>query len=77
MKDVKLLELDEDFVSSATVKDDSVYMNSLNKIESGSILSVGEHYRTTLPVYQHFNWLQKLMWKWCFGVKVEDYNKEK
>lgn len=42
-----------------------------------SILWIGDkHYRTSLPSYQHFNWFQKLMWKWCFGVKVEDYSEE-
>ena len=39
-----------------------------------SILWIGDtHYRTSLPSDQHFNWFQKLMWKVCFGVKVEDY----
>lgn len=33
-----------------------------------------KHYRTSLPVDQHFNWFQKMMWKWCFGVKVENYS---
>ena len=38
-----------------------------------SIASVGgESYKTTLAIDQHFNWFQKLMWKWCFGVKIED-----
>ena len=32
-----------------------------------------KHYRTSLPVDQPFNWFQKMMWKWCFGVKVENY----
>lgn len=42
-----------------------------------SILWIGDkHYRTSLPADQHFNWFQKLMWKWCFGVKVEDYSEE-
>ena len=39
-----------------------------------SVLWIGDkYYKTSLPVDQHFNWFQKLMWKWCFGVKVEDY----
>lgn len=44
-----------------------------------SVLWVGnkEGYKTMLQVYQRFNWFQKLMWKWCFGVKVEDCRKEK
>ena len=38
-----------------------------------SILSIGGvHYKTSLPVDQHFNWFQKLMWKLFFGVNVED-----
>ena len=38
-----------------------------------SIASIGgESYKTTLAIDQHFNWFQKLMWKWCFGVKIED-----
>lgn len=42
-----------------------------------SILSIGgKCYKTSLPVDQHFNWFQKLMWKLCFGIKVEDYNEE-
>ena len=34
----------------------------------------GESYKTTLAIDQHFNWFQKLMWKWCFGVKIKDCN---
>lgn len=42
-----------------------------------SVLWIGDkHYRTSLPADQHFNWFQKLMWKLCFGVKVEDYNEK-
>lgn len=42
-----------------------------------SILWIGnEHYRTSLPADQHFNRFQKLMWKWLFGINVEDYNGE-
>ena len=42
-----------------------------------SILWIGgKCYKTSLPVDQHFNWFQKLMWKWFFGVNVEDYNEE-
>ena len=41
--------------------------------EPKSIASIGgESYKTTLAIDQHFNWFQKLMWKWCFGVKIED-----
>ena len=39
-----------------------------------SIASIGgESYKTTLTIDQHFNWFQKLMWKWCFGVEIKDY----
>lgn len=42
-----------------------------------SILWIGDrYYRISLPADQHFNWFQKLMWKWCFGVKVEDFSEE-
>jgi len=38
-----------------------------------SVLSIGNvHYKTSLPVDQHFNLFQKLMWKWCFGVEIKD-----
>lgn len=44
--------------------------------EPKSIASIGdESYKTTLAIDQHFNWFQKLMWKWCFGVKIEDCKK--
>lgn len=46
------------------------------KIINGSRLTIGEQRKTTFTVDQHFNWFQKLMWKWCFGIKVEDYNEE-
>lgn len=38
-----------------------------------SIASIGgENYEITIAIDQHFNWFQKLMWKWYFGVKIED-----
>lgn len=43
-------------------------------IKNGSILSIGKEMQTLFYVDQHFNLFQKLMWKWCFGVKVEDYS---
>jgi hypothetical protein len=50
---------------------------SIGKIKNGSKFIVGGKLsRVELTLHQHFNWLQKLMWKWCFGVKVEDYNEE-
>ena len=43
--------------------------------EPKSIASIGGgSYKTTLAIDQHFNWFQKLMWKWCFGVKIKDCN---
>lgn len=42
-----------------------------------SVLWIGdEHYKTMIHADQHFNWFQKLMWKLCFGVNIEDCNKE-
>lgn len=77
MEEPKLFQLDEDLVSSAMVKGDTMYISfSLNKIKNGSRFSIGEHRQTSFPVDQHFNWFQKLMWKLCFGVKIEDYNEE-
>ena len=50
---------------------------SKRKITNGSMLFVGgELSKVQLTLDQHFNWFQKLMWKWCFGVKVEDYSEE-
>lgn len=47
------------------------------KIKNGSKLVIGgELSRVELLVHQHFNWLQKLMWKVCFGVSVEDYSED-
>ena len=48
------------------------------KFTGGSKITFGEG-RQDLVIYnidQHFNWFQKLMWKWCFGAKVEDYSEE-
>lgn len=42
-----------------------------------SLLWIGENnYKICVQSSQHFNRFQKLMWKWCFGVKVEDYSDE-
>lgn len=58
------------------IKDGVAYIY-VPKIVNGSLLSIGDTCaKTTLKTDQHFNWLQKLMWKLCFGVKVEDYNEE-
>ena len=77
MEEPKIFQLNEELVSCAMVQDDSVVVKfSFNKIKNGSRFSIGEHRQTTFPVDQHFNWFQKLMWKWLFGVKVEDYSEE-
>ena len=50
---------------------------SKSKIQNGSKFIVGgELSQVQLTLHQHFNLFQKLMWKWCFGVKVEDYSEE-
>ena len=47
------------------------------KIINGSMFVIGGKISNVqIKVDKHFNWLQKLMWKWCFGVKVEDYSEE-
>jgi len=47
------------------------------KIKNGSkFIAGGKVSQLNLMLDQHFNWFQKLMWKWCFGVKVEDYSDE-
>ena len=48
----------------------------IQTIKNGSILHIGKDFKIMLKLDQHFNWFQKLMWKWCFGVKVEDYSEE-
>lgn len=48
------------------------------KIINGSTLSIGNNVKETqITVDQHFNWFQKLMWKLCFGVKVDNYEEIK
>lgn len=54
--------------------DVKIHAFSLAKIKNGSRFTIGENCATSFPVDQHFNWFQKLMWKLCFGVKVEDYS---
>lgn len=50
---------------------------NVSKIKNGSKFVVGgELSRVELTLHQHFNWFQKLMWAWCFGVKIEDYREE-
>lgn len=48
-----------------------------SKIKNGSKFIIGgELAQFMMTVHQHFNWFQKLMWKWLFGVKIEDYSEE-
>ena len=48
-----------------------------SKIKNGSKFIIGgELAQFMMTVHQHFNWFQKLMWKWCFGFKIEDYSEE-
>ena len=47
------------------------------KITNGSMFFIGgELSKVQLTLDQHFNWFQKLMWKLCFGVRVENYYEE-
>ena len=66
------MEFDAKQLESVTIKGGRLFVPPDPK----SILWIGDkHYRTSLPVDQHFNWFQKLMWKVCFGIKVKDYGK--
>ena len=48
-----------------------------SKITNGSkFILGGEISQVQMILHQHFNWFQKLMWKRCFGIKIEDYNEE-
>lgn len=48
------------------------------KIKNGSKITIGKdrYTLTVMNVDQHFNWLQKKMWKFLLGIKVEDYSEE-
>lgn len=47
------------------------------KIKNGSRLTIGsDRFTNVVIVGQHFNWLQKRMWKFFLGIKVEDYSEE-
>lgn len=57
------------------MSEDTMLLISRPEIVNGSLLSIGRtHAKTMLIADQHFNWFQKLMWKWCFGIRVEDYS---
>jgi hypothetical protein len=57
---------------------DYVTIAKPKKIINGSKLTIGNGLQcvTVYNVDQHFNWFQKLMWKWAFGIKVEDFSEE-
>lgn len=47
------------------------------KIKNGSKLTIGkDHFITVINVDQHFNWLQKKMWQFLLGIKVENYSED-
>ena len=69
------MEFDAEGLNGVRIKGGTAYIY-VPKIINGSTISIGKDFATTLKVDQHFNWFQKLMWKWCFGVKVEDYSEE-
>ena len=67
----KVMEFNADELKEVAINGGVVFTKPLPT----SILWIGDkHYRTSLPADQHFNWFQKLMWKVCFGIKVEDYS---
>lgn len=73
--------MEQHYVSTnMTYKDktyDLVVGGYRNKIKNGSRFVIGGEYsKVIITLHQHLNWLQKLMWKWCFGVNVEDYSEE-
>lgn len=68
------MEFDANELKGVRIKGEHVIMSPP---PPKSILSFGGVlYKTSIPVDQHFNWFQKLMWKWLFGIKVEDYKEE-
>ena len=55
----------------------SEYNTTFVPVDPKSMAYIGsESHKITLAIDWHFNWFQKLMWKWCFGVKIEDYKGE-
>lgn len=69
----RIMEFDASELKGVTIKGGDI----LQPPKPKSILWIGgKYYRTSLPADQRFNWFQKLMWKWCFGIKVEDCNEE-
>ena len=55
----------------------SEYETTFVPVDPKSMAYIGsESNKITIAIDQHFNWFQKLVWKWCFGVKIEDYKGE-
>ena len=47
------------------------------QIKNGAKISIGAGLSSIhFIVDHHFNWFQKIMIKWCYGFKVEDYDEE-
>lgn len=44
------------------------------KITNGSKIMIGKERALTIFLDKHFNWFQKKMIKWFFGLKIEDYS---
>lgn len=78
MDEYKTYSLNSDYISCGKLDTEKITISGeviMPSPKPQSILWIGDkHYRTSLPVDQHFNWFQKMMWKWCFGVKVENYS---
>ena len=56
----------------------TIYIPKIKKKKkNGSKLTIGkDHFITVINVDQHFNWLQKKMWKFLLEIKVEDYSEK-
>lgn len=55
----------------------TIYIPKIKKKKNGSKLTIGkDHFITVINVDQHFNWLQKKMWQFLLGIKVENYSEE-
>lgn len=49
----------------------------IHKITNGSIVTIGKgRANIKFVLDRHFNWFQKKMIKWCFGIDVEDYSEK-
>lgn len=71
-KQIKIIFYGVDMYEKLTIRSGDLFVP-----KPKSVAYIGnENYKTMLPVDQHFNWFQKLMWKLCFGVRVEDYIEE-